>query len=65
VDKLIADFTTAKARCGTGNNPAAKEKLRQVRVRVREMTHPTAELSAVAKWCVLFRNDAQLTRLIA
>ena len=65
VDKLIEDFTNAKTRCNTGNNPAAKEKLRQVRARVREMTHPTAELSAVAKWCVLFRNDVQLARLLA
>ncbi|HEX5337230.1 MAG TPA: hypothetical protein VFW53_02225 [Gallionella sp.] len=65
VDKLIADFTIAKARCGTGNNPAAKEKLRQVRAQVREMTHPAAELSAVAKWCVLFRNDPGLSKLVA
>lgn len=65
VDKLIGDFMTAKARCGAGNNPAAKERLRNVRARVREMTDPTAELSAVAKWCVLFRNDPHLSRLIA
>ena len=64
VDKLIEDFTTAKARCGAGNNPAAKEKLRLVRTRVREMISPAAELSAVARWCVLFRNDPQLSRLV-
>lgn len=65
VDELIDDFTAAKARCGTGNNPVAKEKLRQVRTRMREMTHPAAELSAVAKWCVLFRNDPGLSKLVA
>jgi uncharacterized protein (TIGR02646 family) len=64
VDKLIADYTTAKARDDAGNNPAAKEKLRQVRVRVREMTNPEAELSAVARSCLLVRNDRQLWRLI-
>ncbi len=64
VHKLIEDFTTAKARCGAGNNPAAKAKLTEVRARVREMTHPTAELSAVARLCVLLRNDPQLSRLV-
>lgn len=65
VDRLIDDFASAKARCGAGNNPAAKEKLKQVRARVRAMTHPTAELSAVARLCVLLRNDVQLSRLVA
>ena len=64
VDKLIEDFTTAKVRCGAGNNPAAKAKLTQVRARVREMTSPAAELSAVARWCLLVRNDPQLLRLV-
>lgn len=64
VDNLIADFYRAKARCGTGNNPAAKTKLIDVRKRVREMTNPTAELSAVACWCLLWRNDPQLSRLV-
>jgi hypothetical protein len=63
VDGLIEAFTAAKARCAAGNNPAAKEKLLQVRAHIREMTQPTAELSAVAKWCLLFRNDPQLSRL--
>lgn len=64
VDKLIDDFAKAKARCRVGNNPAAKAKLSEVRARVRAMTSPEAELSAVARWCLLFRNDPQLTRLI-
>lgn len=64
VDWLIDDFTKAKARCGAGNNPAAKQKLSQIRSRVREMTNPSAELSAVARWCVLLRNDPCLSKLI-
>jgi len=64
VDRLIDDFTTAKARCRTGNNPVAKAKLTEVRARVREMTSTTAELSAVARWCLLIRNDPQLSRLV-
>jgi uncharacterized protein (TIGR02646 family) len=65
VDRLIEDFLTAKARCSTGNNPAAKAKLIEVRSRIREMTNPSAELSAVARWCLLLRNDQQLSRLVS
>lgn len=64
VDQLIADFTRAKARCSAGNNPAAKAKLTEVRTRIRELIHPNAELSAVARWCLLVRNDPQLSKLI-
>lgn len=64
VDHLIEDFHKAKARCGTGSNPAAKAKLMEVRGRIREMTDPAAELSAVARWCLLLRNDPQLSRLV-
>ncbi len=64
VHRLIDDFAKAKARCGTGNNPAAKAKLTEVRARVREMTNPAAELSAVACWCLLLRNDPQLSKLL-
>lgn len=64
MDGLIEDFHKAKARCGAGNNSAAKAKLTEVRGRIREMTDPAAELSAVARWCLLLRNDPQLSRLV-
>ena len=64
VDRLIADLSNAKTRCSAGNNPAAHAKLKEVRARVREMTNPAAELSAVARWCLLLRNDPQLSRLV-
>lgn len=64
VDYLIEDFQATRARCGVGNNPAAKAKLAEVLVKILEMTRPTAELSAVAKWCLLVRNDPQLSRLV-
>lgn len=64
INTLIDDFTKAKARCAAGNNPAAKARLTEVRARVRAMTDPTAELSSVARWCLLLRNDAQLSRLV-
>ncbi|WP_395344690.1 hypothetical protein PN836_007975 [Ningiella sp. W23] len=64
VDGLIEDFHRAKTRCAAGNNPAAKEKLKSVRDGIRKMTNPSAELSSVARWCLLLRNDPQLSRLV-
>lgn len=64
VDSLIEDFNKAKSRCAAGHNPAAKAKLLEVRACVREMTNPAAELSSVARWCILLRNNPQLSRLV-
>lgn len=64
MSRLIDDFANAKARCSPGNNPAAKMKLSEVRKRIRKMTNSSAELSAVARWCLLMRNDHQLSRLV-
>jgi uncharacterized protein (TIGR02646 family) len=65
VNGLIEDFYAAKAKCSHGNNPAAKAKLLEVRSGVREMTKRSAELSAVARWCIQVRNEPQLSRLVA
>lgn len=64
VDNLIEQYKEAKARKDLAANPVAKEKLVQIRRQMRDLTRRDAELSAVAKWCVLFRNDYQLTQLI-
>lgn len=64
VDREIAEFHKAKARCATGPNPAAKESIRRIRANLRDMTSPAAELSSVAKWCIILRNEPMLTKLI-
>jgi len=64
VDNLIEQYLVARARLAGAANPAAKEKLRMVREQVRLLTDEKAELSSVARWCVLFRNDQRLSRLI-
>ena len=64
VDGLIEDFNRARARCGV-NNPVARQKMRDVRSSMRELTSRDAELSSVARWCVWFRNDPQLSRLVS
>ncbi|WP_434149140.1 hypothetical protein ACR2R6_18310 [Methylocaldum gracile subsp. desertum] len=63
--RTIEQYRTAKSRCGTGGNPAAKQKVRDCLREIKAMTERDAELSAVAKWCVLFRNDPQLARLVS
>lgn len=65
VDRLIGDFLDAKGRCVAGNNPAAIMRIKCVRARIRELTDPSADLSAVAKWCIVVRNDPRLSRLVA
>ncbi|BEP59819.1 hypothetical protein GmRootV213_03730 [Variovorax sp. V213] len=58
-------FLAAKAKCAAGKNPAAKAKLLEVRAKVRELTHRSAELSSVARWCLQVRNEKQLLKLVA
>lgn len=62
---LIEQYRTAKSRCSRGGNPAAKQKATELLVQVREMTRRSEELSSVAKWCVLMRNDPLLNKLVA
>jgi hypothetical protein len=64
VTRLAEDFQRAKSRCQAGVNPAAKQKVKDIARQVRDLTLSSSELSSVAKYCLLFRNDPQLIRLI-
>lgn len=64
VSRLIGEYQWAIGRCSTGENAVARAKAKEVAKQVHEMTRTTAELSAVARWCVLFCNDPHLVRLI-
>lgn len=64
MSREIKLYQRYKARCITGGNPAAKAKVIEHARRIKGMTKESKELSSVAKWCVLFRNDPQLTRLV-
>jgi hypothetical protein len=59
------EYLKYKARCTNGGNPVASEKVRTHCLNIRNMTLSTAELSSVARWCVMYRNNPQLTRLVA
>lgn len=64
VSREIEGFRTAKQRAAQGCNPAAKTKLEGHIRTIRDMVKPSAQLSSVARWCVSFRNEPQLTQLV-
>ena len=47
------------------NSAAARERVKIAAREIATLTQRNAELSAVAKWCVLLRNDLALSRLVA
>ncbi|MFI8556889.1 hypothetical protein [Pseudomonas putida] len=46
------------------HSAAAREKVKNAAREISILTKSTAELSAVAKWCIVLRNDPQLLRLL-
>jgi uncharacterized protein (TIGR02646 family) len=62
---LITEWGRARAFSVTGNNPGAKRDATNYAQQIRDMTDPAESLSAVAKWCVLLKNDPKLDRLIS
>jgi len=63
-DRLIEKYLRTKARSGGGNNPAEHSKLNELSQQIRSLVSREAELSSVARWCILMRNVPQLSRLI-
>ena len=61
----VEGYLTATAKSADGNNPAAKAKLSGHIRTLREMLRPDAPLSSVAHWCISFRNDPHLLKLVA
>ena len=61
---LIANFRRAKS-VSFGINPAANAEMHLMAEEIRAKTRPEAELSAVARYCVLVTGDRQLARLVA
>lgn len=61
----IDQYLTAKSKLSTGCNPGIREKVKAHLRIIKEYTLPTSELSSVARWCLYFRNDPNLLRLVA
>lgn len=64
VSNAIDSYLKAKAAYKPGINPAPKETMEIHAREIQKMAKEDAELSMVAVWCVLFRNDPKLIRLI-
>lgn len=65
VSEAIEGYLAAKSRYRPGYNPAPAATMEEKAREIFSLTRDDAELSSVARWCVLFRNDSQLTRLIS
>ena len=63
--RTINKYHKAMARSNKGGNPAAKQQVRDCLRKIRKMTAKSAEFSAVARCCVLFRpEDHQLAQMM-
>lgn len=59
----IAKYEKAKLHSRT--SAAARERMSQAAREISALAKSSSELSAVAKWCVLLRNDLRLSRLVS
>lgn len=64
VSNCIEGYYDAKSKYRPGINPTPADRIEEKIRQIRAYTRSDAELSAVALWCVRFRNDAQLLRLV-
>lgn len=62
VNRLINKYS--QARCEARYSAAARERSKGYAREILTLSKPDAELSAVARCCVLFRNDPCLSRLL-
>lgn len=64
--KVTTQISIYKAALNDARHSAAARERAKIAAReISVLTRSNAELSAVAKWCVLLRNDPNLSRLVA
>lgn len=61
----IKSFLDAKKSFNPTLNPLPKVTMEAKAREIYELTRPDAQLSSVARWCVLLRNDVTLSRLMS
>ncbi len=64
MNTTIAAYYQAKSQACTPHAAAARQKMNDRAREIVRLTRPSEQLSSVARWCVEFRNDPQLRRLI-
>ncbi|HEX3020449.1 MAG TPA: hypothetical protein VHP36_09105 [Chitinispirillaceae bacterium] len=62
---LIENYYEALLRCRNGGDPYARGVLNEVLKQMVTMIDAKSELSAVAHWCLLMKNDKNLVKLVA
>ncbi len=65
VTEAIEGYLDAKSKYRPGINPVPAEKMAEKLRQIKALTKENAELSTVALWCVRFRNDPKLLRLVS
>ncbi|MCC5834351.1 MAG: hypothetical protein JJU20_06430 [Opitutales bacterium] len=65
VSDAIEGYLEAKSRYKPGLNPAPATTMEEKLRFIQRCTREDAELSSVAIWCIRFRNDAKLLRLVS
>lgn len=65
VTEAIDGYLDAKSKYRPGINQAPAEKVAEKLRQIKALTKEDAELSTVALWCVRFRNDPKLLRLVS
>lgn len=65
VSDAIEGYLDAKSRYRPGVNPAPAATMEEKLRIIRRCTRQDSELSSVALWCVRFRNDDKLLRLVS
>lgn len=65
ITNAVELYKKFKARLGSGINDGAAHRLREQLHNIHKRLRADAELSSVAKWCILTKNDPQLNRLIS
>ena len=60
----IDEYLSAKSKLSSGCNPGVKEKVKNHLKQIKTYTLKTSELSSTALWCLSYRNDPSLIRLV-
>jgi len=64
MSRHIESYLTAKSKINSARNPAIETKLREHVREIKQMLKPDVELSSVATWCLLLRNEPLLLKLV-
>lgn len=65
ISREIEQYLSAKSKLSAGCNPGIKAKVNAHVLNIKKASAKASELSSVAVWCLYFRNDPSLLKLIS